>query len=165
MRANASTIGKLVCVALIVSPYFYQSFSKDAREARAVFRDIAQQRIVHIIVEPGRYHSLVNAPIVVSDKQVIAAFAKALSKLPTHLPNHPQVTKSVVLRIQLEDKVIGGELVASSNNGITFYYGGDVNSGWIYESYLVPKNRGLFELVEEVVRSSPTPITPPKDME
>ncbi len=55
------------------------------------------------------------------------------------------------------DGVIGGELRDSSNNGVSFYYMSDVNTGWVFQTYRVPRNRGIFSIIEQVLSSRAAP--------
>lgn len=138
-------------VSLMLGTCSYRHVSPTAREGRSIFEHLAAQEIRSIAIEPAEYSSMVSRPVVIRDPRTIAAFAKALTNMPTHLPNHPKVTRAVVLRIQLRDKVIGGELFETSNNGITFYYMSDVNTGWVFASYRVPRSRGIFEIIEQAL--------------
>jgi hypothetical protein len=144
-------------VALILGTCSYRFVSPEARAGRAIFNNLSEQDIRYISIEPAQYESLVSSPVVIRDKETIAAFAKALSRLPSHFPNHPNVTKAVVLRIGLRDGVIGGELRESSNNGTSFYYMSNVSTGWVFQTYLVPRSRGIFDLIQKVLSSRAAP--------
>ena len=146
-----------IAAALMLGTCSYRFVSPTARDGRATFKHLSANDIRYISIEPAEYSSLVSQPVIIRDRQTITAFSKALKNLATHIPNHPKVTRAVVLRIQLKNKVLGGELRDSSNNGTTFYYMSNVNDGWVFATYHVPRNRGIFEIIEQVLASRPAP--------
>ena len=146
-----------------VSSYHY--INPTAREGRALLGNLSSQEILSLSIEPARrgYPTLLTEPIVVTDKQTISAFAGALSQIPTRNPEHPNVNQAVVLRIQLKDRVIGGYLEGSSNDGTTFYYMSDVNTGWVFGTYWVPKGSDLFNLIRQIASASSMPNNSVRD--
>jgi hypothetical protein len=142
-----------IALAVILGTFSYRYINPTARAGRATLANLADQDIVSISIEPAKYASMVDAPVVIRDKQSLSALAKALSNMPGHLPDHPKINRSVVLRIRLKDRVIGGELDGSSNDGTTFYYMSDVGTGWVFGTYLVPPNRDIFRLIKQLLGS------------
>ena len=146
-----------LAASLMLGTCSYRFVSPTAREGRVIFEHLSAEDIRYISIEPAEYSSMVSSPAVIRDRQAIAAIASALTNLPTHWPNHPKVTRAVVLRIYLQDRVIGGELRESSNNGTTLYYMSNVNRGWVFATYLVPRNRVIFEIIEQVLSPRAAP--------
>ena len=143
--------------ALMLGTCSYRFVSPTARDGRATFNNLVHQNIRSITIEPTKYESVVTSPVVIQDSQTIERFANALSGLSTHLENHPKITRTAVIRIRLQDREIGGELRESSNDGTSFYYYSDVNSGWIFAVYQVPNNRRVFDLIEHALSQSAAP--------
>jgi hypothetical protein len=145
--------------AIWLGVFLYRYINPTARAGRAVLGNLSSQEILSLSIEPARsgYPTLVTEPIVVRDRQAISVFANALSQMPTHNPEHPNVTQAVILRIQLKDRVIGGYLEGSSNDGTTFYYMSGVNTGWVFGTYWVLKGSDLFKLIRQI---APAPSVP-----
>lgn len=132
--------------------FLYRYIDPTSRQDRAILRNFSSQQILSISVEPARagYPTLVNQTVLIKDRQSIAAFSKAFSHLSGHNPEHPEVTRAAILRIQLKDRVLGGYLEESSNDGTVFYCMSGVTKGWVYGTYLVPDGGELFNLINEV---------------
>jgi hypothetical protein len=136
--------------------FLYRYIDPTSRQDRAILRNFSSQQILSISVEPARagYPTLVNQAVLIKDRQSIAAFSKAFSHLSGHNPEHPEVTRAAILRIQLKDRVLGGYLEESSNDGTVFYCMSGVTTGWVYGTYLVPDGGELFNLIKKF---APTP--------
>lgn len=149
----------IVFAAIWLAGFSYRFINPTARAGRAALNNLSSQEILSLSIEPARlgYPTVVTGPLAVTDKQTISVFADALSRMSTHNPEHPNVTQAVILRIQLKDRVIGGYLEGSSNDGTTFYYMSAVNTGWVFGTYLVPKGSDLFNLIRRIASASSMP--------
>jgi len=145
----------VIFAVALVGLLSYRYLSLTAREGRDILQILSAQDIETITIEPARFDqpSLVSQAVVVRDKTTISKIAAALSNLPDHSPNHPKVTRAVTIRIQLKNKTIGGYLEEASNDGITFYYMSDVSSGWCFGTFLVPRDRGVFNVIADAIKA------------
>jgi len=138
--------------------FSYRYINPTSREDRVILSNLSSREILSISIEPARsgYPTVVTQPVVIKDRQAIAAFSKALSQMSGHNPEHPKVTRAAILRIQLKDRVLGGYLEESSNDGTVFYCMSSVTTGWVYGTYLVPGGSELFNLIKQL---APAPTT------
>lgn len=132
--------------------FSYRYIDPESREARKLLSNLSSQEIMSIVVEPARsgYPTVVNKPVVISDKKTIAYFSKVLSKMSSRDPEHPNVIRAAILRIYLKGHVLGGYLEESNNDGTTFYCMSDVTSGMVYGTYLVPHGSDLFNRIAQL---------------
>ncbi|MBE1162882.1 hypothetical protein [Dyella acidiphila] len=130
----------------------YQYVNPTSREDRAILEHLSAQQIQSISIEPARagYPTAIKYPIAIDDQQMIGVFSKAMSGMPIHHPEHPRVTHAVTLRIKLRNRVIGGYLEESDNDGTTFYCMSDVTAGWVFGTYTVSDGGKLFELIGQL---------------
>jgi hypothetical protein len=131
--------------------FSYRYIDPTSRKDRAILGNLSNQEIESISIEPARqgYPTVIGRPIVVDNKQMIAVFARALSGMPTHFPEHHKVIRAAILRIQLKGRVLGGYLEESSNDGTTFYCMSNVTNGWVFGTYAVLDGHKLFDYIEQ----------------
>lgn len=141
-----------------VGVFSYRYIDPVSRKDRTVLSNISRHEILSITIEPARagYPTAINSPIVIDDKATISALSKALSRMSLRNPEHPKVTRAVILRLQMKDRVIGGSLEESSNDGASFYCMSDVTTGWIYGIYAVPGGRDIFDAITKLSSVPPT---------
>jgi hypothetical protein len=139
--------------------FSYRYINPTSREDRAILSSLASHEILSIRIEPARhgYPSAVTRPTAIDDKQTIAAFSKALSRMSSRNPEHPKVTRAAILRIQFKDRVLGGYLEESSNDGTTFYCMSNVTSGWVFGTYSIPDGGALFDAIDQLATASTAP--------
>ena len=141
-----------------VGVFSYRYIDPVSRKDRTVLSNISRHEILSITIEPARagYPTAINSPIVIDDKATISALSKALSRMSLRNPEHPKITRAVILRLQMKDRVIGGSLEESSNDGASFYCMSDVTTGWIYGIYAVPGGRDIFDAITKLSSVPPT---------
>lgn len=141
-----------VFLVIWIGGFSYHYVNPTSREDRAILANLSGHEILSVTVEPARsgYPSVISSAVVIHDKTAIGLFSGVLSKMILREPEHPKVTRAAILRIQLSDRVIGGYLEESSNDGTTFYCMSDITTGWVFGAYAVPKGAALLDAIEQL---------------
>jgi hypothetical protein len=141
----------------------YRYINPTAREDRAILNNLAGHDIQSISIEPARpgLPTVVNRPMNINDAQSIAVISSELSGMYAHKSRRPVVFRAVILRIRFKDRVLGGYLEESTNNGTTFYCMSDVTKGWTFGTYSVPRGHELFNYIEQLKNTSAVPKAGP----
>jgi hypothetical protein len=134
----------------------YRYVSPDSRDVRARMEHLRAADVVAVEITPYDDSDVEASPtVVVRDRVLVEGFARALSGLPTCWPNHPHVTRTYALKLQLRDRTVNGKLQDSSNDGTCLTVkSGAVGHSWVYAYYRVPRGRGLLPLIDRAVAAA-----------
>jgi hypothetical protein len=153
-KAQPKWLRYVVGLLLIIwiGTFSYRYIDPTSREDRAILANLSSHEILSISIEPARpgYPTVVSRTVVISDSRTVESFLATLSRMSLRNPEHPKVTRAAILRIQLKDRVLGGSLEESSNDGTTFYCMSNVTSGWVFGTYAVPDGGTIFDLIERL---------------
>jgi hypothetical protein len=145
-----SVVSGFICFILAYFLYFHL-LSPEAREARrfsSSCRSSKSRRWIwsrSCITPP-----LFNGFLYVTNREQISRIANLVRSAQPYSPNHPQQRWILVLRFILKDRQFSGHVLSTSNQGVLFYYGLDVDGGPVYGTY---RQDALGPLVEALARS------------
>lgn len=140
-----------VALTLMVVTTQYRNVNPTACVGRERLANLPVRKNVSTRLEPADYKHAITAPVEVTDREQIAALVAAMSPLAEYQPNHPHTTREVIVRIRFADREIGGALHLTSNDGTIFFFMSDIEQGWVYGTYEVPRGAAPFDLIASLV--------------
>ncbi len=144
---------KKMFLGLCLSAAFSACFLMPGRGKTLSFlKEMPEDKIQEIILEPTEYKSLISEKIIITDKKDIGEISAEIRKAESFFFNHPSSVWTVTLRIvSVEKDEFGGSVLSAKeeSQGVSLSVKSGIYDGFMYDRL---KNNGLGTVLEKMAK-------------